>query len=119
MKKIVMVLVLLLMLIFMWGLFAAGPVSILVNGQMVTGPMAAVMGVWGIIVSMVAVFCVAILLTFILFGVGIIVLGCLLLVGVIVAAVMFPFLLPVLIPLFIVWAFCAGMSRGKRLGCGK
>jgi hypothetical protein len=56
----------------------------------------------------VILFCVALLLAFVFAGVGLIVVGCFALVGLILAAVALPFLLPLLIPLFIVWLFCSG-----------
>lgn len=56
----------------------------------------------------------AILLAFVFAGVGLVVLGVLALVALILVGAAFPFLLPLLIPLFIVWAFCAGARRGKQ-----
>ncbi len=70
-------------------------------------------GVWEFLIAIVALFSAAILLAFVFTGVGFVVLGCLVLVGLILAAVAFPFLLPLLIPLFIVWAFVASTQRGK------
>ena len=61
----------------------------------------------------VILFCVAILLAFVFAGVGLVIVGSLALVVVILAAVSLPFLLPLIIPLFIVWAFCAILRRGK------
>jgi uncharacterized membrane protein YphA (DoxX/SURF4 family) len=81
--------------------------------------MRAAVGSWGIIIATVVLFCVAILVTFVLAGVGLVILGCLVLVGLILAAVAFPFLLPLLIPLFIVWAFAAGVRRGKSISMYK
>jgi hypothetical protein len=90
------------------ALFVGGNViSITVNGRQITGPFGALIGVWSFILTMVILFCVAILLVFVLAGIGLIILGCLALVGLILAAIAFPFLLPLLIPLFIVWVFCS------------
>jgi hypothetical protein len=115
MKKAVLVLVILLIALLAWGLIQSGNVSMTVNGHELAGPMKAAVGSWGIIIAIVVLFCVAILLTFVLAGVGLVILGCLVLVGLILAAVSFPFLLPLLIPLFIVWAFVAGVRRGKTI----
>jgi hypothetical protein len=115
MKKTVLVLVILVIALLAWGLIQSGNgyVSVTLNGHELSGPMKAAVGSWGIIIATVVLFCVAILVTFVLTGVGLVILGCLVLVGMILAAVAFPFLLPLLIPLFIVWAFAAGVRRGK------
>lgn len=116
MKKLAFVMVLILVLICTWGVISSSNVSITLNGQELDGPLAVFVGSWGLVVSIVVLFCVAILLAFILAGVGLVVLGVLALTGVILAGVAFPFLLPLLIPLAIVWAFCAGARREKRKG---
>jgi len=97
------------MIVFLaWALFIGSDViSITINGREITGPFGAIIGVWGFILALVILFCVAILLAFVFAGVGLIVLGCLALVGLILAAIASPFLLPLLIPLFIVWIFCS------------
>ena len=46
-------------------------------------------------------------------GVGLVVLGALAFVGVIVIAVSLPLLPLLMIPLFIVWLFCAMLRKGK------
>ena len=115
-RKMAIALVIVMLAILALGLLtSANVVSIIINGQEITGPFKAVAGVWGLILAAVVLFCVAILLVFVFAGVGLVVLGTLVLVGVILAAVAFPFLLPLLIPLLIVWAFCAGVRRGKSL----
>jgi hypothetical protein len=70
-------------------------------------------GVLGTAIAGVVLFCVAILLAFVFVGVGLLILGIFVLVGLILAAVAFPFMLPLLIPLFIVWIFC-GIARRKK-----
>ena len=101
-----------LLAVVMVGLLAwhvVGPedvVSIRINGQELTGPFDAVVGVWGLIVAAVTLFCVAILLAFVFAGVALLLLGVFALVGLILAVVAFPFLLPLLIPLFLLWVFC-------------
>jgi len=100
--------------ILAWALISpAYTVSISVNGRPITSPFGAIIGVWGLILTVVILFCVAILLAFVFTGVGLIVLGCLALVGVILAAIAFPFLLPILVPLFIVWLVCSLACRTK------
>ena len=111
MKKIALILVILLIGLLAWGLIQSGNVSLSVNGQEITGPMKAIASGWGILVAAVVLFCVAILLAFVLAGVALAVLGVFVLAGVILAAIAFPFLLPLLIPLFIVWVFIAIIRR--------
>ena len=114
MKKTVTALVILMAGLLAWGLLESGSVSVTVNGLGLAGPVKAAAGVWGVLVAAVAIFCVSVLLAFVLAGVALVVLGVLVLVGLILAAVAFPFLLPLLLPLFIVWAFVAGVRRGKK-----
>lgn len=113
MKKLALVCLVILALVFAWGITSSN-VAVTINGQTMTGPLAAMAGGWGLVLSTVVFFCVAILLAFILAGVGLIVLGVMALVGFILLATAFPFLLPLLIPLLIVWAFCAGTRNSER-----
>ena len=113
MKKVVLILVALLVGLLVWGLIQSGNVSVTVNWHELARPMKDAVGVWEFLIAIVALFSAAILLAFVFAGVGFVVLGCLVLVGLILAAVAFPFLLPLLIPLFIVWAFVASTRRGK------
>ncbi|MBC8206822.1 MAG: hypothetical protein ISR85_06895 [Kiritimatiellales bacterium] len=113
MKKLALACVLVLALVCAWGLMSSG-VSVTVNGQEIEGPLKAVVGGWSLVITTVTLFCVGILLAFVLAGVGLVVLGVLALAGLILVGIAFPFLLPLLIPLFIVWAFCAGIRRGKE-----
>ena len=107
-KRLALILAVFMFVFLAWALFLGGDVvSITRNGREITGPFGALIGVWSFILTLVIFFCVAILLAFVLAGVGLIILGCLALVGLILAAVAFPFLLPLLIPLFIVWVFCS------------
>ena len=114
MKKLAFALVLILVLICAWGVMSSSGVSITLNGQDLDGPLAVLVGGWGLVVTVVVLFCVAILLAFILAGVGLVVLGAMALTGLVLVGVAFPFLLPVLAPLAIVWAFCAGARRKTK-----
>ncbi|MFQ6036212.1 MAG: hypothetical protein ACE5NM_10270 [Sedimentisphaerales bacterium] len=107
-RRLALVLAVFMIVFLAWALFIGGDViSITVNGREITGPFGAIIGVWSFILTLVILFCVAILLAFVFAGVGLIVLGGLAFVGLILAAIAFPFLLPLLIPLFIVWIFCS------------
>jgi hypothetical protein len=113
-KKLALILALLMIVFLAWVfLGATDAVSITINGREISSPFDAIIGVWGLILAVIILFCVAILLAFVLAGVGLIVLGCLAFVALILAAVAFPFLLPILIPLFIVWLFCSIARRSK------
>ena len=113
MKKLALISVLILSFVCAWGLLSSD-VSITVNGQQFQGPFETIVGGWGLIIATVAIFCAAILMAFVLAGVGLVILGVLALVGFLLLAAVFPFLLPVLIPLLIVWAFCAGARRNAQ-----
>jgi hypothetical protein len=113
-KKLALILAVLMIVFVAWAFLGAGDaISITINGREITSPIEAVVGVWGLILAVMILFCVAILLAFVLAGVGLIVLGCLAFVALVLAAIAFPFLLPILIPLFIVWLFCSIARRSK------
>ena len=111
-KKLAIALAVLMLAIVAWGLFLeSNAVTIVINGQQVTGPLKGVIGAGGLVVALIALFCAAILLVFVFAGIGVIVLGCFVLVGMILAVLAFPFLLPLLIPLVILWGFVAITRR--------
>ena len=115
-KKLALFLAILMIVFLGWSLLGLTTgVSVSINGREITGPLGAAVGLWGIILTAVILFCVAILLAFVFAGVGLVVLGCLVLVGIILVTVSLPFLLPLMIPLFIVWVFCAISRRGKAI----
>lgn len=114
-KKLFPISIILMIIFLFWVLYSsANDISIVINGEPVTGPLAPAIGIWKFILASVILFSVAILLAFIFAGVGLIVLGSLVLVAVILITVTLPFLLPLLIPLFIVWLFCALLFRQKK-----
>ena len=113
-RKLALILAILMIVLLGWSLLGpAAQVSVSINGCEITGPLGAAVGLWGLILTTVVLFCVAILLAFVFAGVGLVIVGCLVLVGLILAAVSLPFLLPLIIPLFIVWVFCAVLRRRK------
>jgi len=113
-RRLALILAVFMIVFLAWALFIGGNVvSITINGREITGPFGALIGVWSFILTLVILFCVAILLAFVFAGIGLIILGCLALVGLILAAIAFPFLLPLLIPLFIVCVFCS-IARKTR-----
>jgi hypothetical protein len=111
-KKLAIALAVLMLAIVAWGLFMeSSGVTIVINGQEVTGPLKGTIGAAGLVVALIALFCAAILLVFVFAGLGVIVLGGVVFVGMILAWLAFPFLLPLLIPLAILWVFVAMTCR--------
>ena len=114
-KKVAIILALVMLAIVAWALFAeSSNVSIIINGQPVTGPMKGAIGITGLLVSSVALFCLAILLALVFAGIWLFVLGCFVLIGLVVAWLMFPFLLFLLIPLALVWGFVVIVRGDKK-----
>jgi hypothetical protein len=113
-RKLAIALAVLMLVIVGWALFAgSNAVTIVINGQEVSGPLKGAVGIGGLVVALIALGCAAILLAFVFAGIGVIVLGLVVLAGLVLAILAFPFLLPVLIPLAIVWAFVAIVRRSK------
>ena len=111
-KKLAITLAVLMLAIVAWGLFLeSNAVTIVINGQQVTGPLKGAIEAAGLVVALIALFCAAILLLFVFAGIGVIVLGCFIFVGIILTWLTFPFLLPLLIPLAILWGFVAIARR--------
>ena len=107
-KKLAIPLTVLMLGVVAWGLFLErDAVTIVINGQQVTGPLKDAIGAGGLVVALIALFCAATLLVFVFAGIGLLVLGGAVFVGLILTGLAFPFLLPVLIPLAIVWGFVA------------
>lgn len=113
-KKAAIVLALIMLGIVAWGLFVEGGATrIVVNGQELTGPLKGAVGAAGLIIALIALFCAAIFLVFVFAGAGIFVLGGVVVAGLILAGLTFPFLLFMLFPLAIVWAFVAFAGHGS------
>jgi len=107
-KKLAIVLTAILLVLAAWVLLAqSDSFSIVVNGRPVAGPLGGGIGAAGLIGALIAGLCAATILLFVLAGIGIVILGCFVLVGTILALSAFPFLLPLLLPLTIVWLFIA------------
>jgi hypothetical protein len=112
-KKMAIALAVVMLAIVAWGVFVEGGATrIIINGQELTGPFKGAIGAAGMIVASVALFCAAIFLVFVVAGVGLFVLGCVIAVGLILSGLAFPYLLLVLFPLAIVWLFIA-IARHK------
>jgi hypothetical protein len=114
-KKLAIALTVVLLALLVWMLLSgSNSFSVLIDGKPVTGPFKGVIGVAGMVSALIAGFCAAIILLFVFAGAGVIVIGCLLFAGMILAFLSFPFLLPLLIPLAIVWLFIAIVRHALR-----
>ena len=82
------------------------------NGQRLVDPVKFAAEGWGLLMAIVSLFCAAILLVFVFTGLGVMILGVFMLGGLVTACIVFPFLLPLLIPLCLVWIFIAA-ARGR------
>ena len=115
-RAVVIALVVLLFGLFAWVAFQASDITIVVNGQKLTGPAKLAAEGWGVLVAAVVLFSAAILLVFVFAGAGLIILGALVLAGFLGLWITFPFLLPLLIPLLIVWLVVAAVRGGRKAG---
>lgn len=68
---------------------------------------------WGVIVATIALFAIAALLFFIIPGILVLLLSLFAFGWVIIAIVLFPFLFPLILPVFIILLFVAYMTRKK------
>jgi hypothetical protein len=112
-KSAALVLVLILLALLAWVALHSSNVTIVVNGRELAGPAKIAAEGWGLLVAIVGLFCAAILLTFVFAGIGLILLGAFVLAGLLLIWLAFPFLLPLLIPLALVWLFVAAV-RGRK-----
>jgi hypothetical protein len=107
-KKVAIGLALAMLAVVIWGLFfEAGATKIIIDGQPLTGPLKGTIGAAGFIVGLIALFCAAIFLLFVFAGIGIYILAAMVFAGLVAAGLAFPFLLVLVIPLAVVWAFIA------------
>jgi hypothetical protein len=113
MKKLALLMILFLILVCVVSLTGPSQFSVTINGEQINGPLKGIVGVGTLVIIPVILLCIGILLAFVFTGIGLIILGCLVFTCLVSFCVSFPFLLPVLIPLFIVWIYCALARRSK------
>ena len=70
-------------------------------------------GAWAVIVTTVAVFCIAVILFFIFGGAGMVVVGFVAVLWALLAIILFPVFFPIIVPLMII-LFVIGLLRRKR-----
>ncbi len=108
------------LIVFMFAILALSiatgipDVSITVNGQVVKGPMKFMAESFGLVVVLVTLLCVAALMAFLLSGIALLVLGILVAAGLISLVVWIPFLLPIVIPVFIIAVFFVLAHKKKN-----
>jgi hypothetical protein len=113
-KKLAIALAVIMLAIVVWALFfGSNFLRIVIDGHELTGPLIGANEVGGLIVALIALLCAAILLLFVLAGIGVIILGSFVGITIVVVTLAFPFLLPLLIPLAILWVFVAITRRAK------
>lgn len=111
-KKYAIFLVILIIAIALWGLFFENnSITILINGQVISEPLKGLIGAGGMVVISIALIGLAILMALAFAGTGVLIFGCMVVGSLIFAALMFPFLLPVLIPLILIWVFIAIFNK--------
>ncbi|HET8563114.1 MAG TPA: hypothetical protein VFM35_04475, partial [Candidatus Binatia bacterium] len=70
-KKLAIALAILMLAIVAWGLLLENnAVTIVINGQQVTGPLKGAIGAGGFVVGLIGLICAAILLLFVFAGIG-------------------------------------------------
>lgn len=116
MKNIAIVLVVVVLGILAWVLLHSSNIAVTVNGHKLVGSAKLAAEGWGVLVGIVSLFCAAILLVFVSAGTGLIFLGVLVIAGFVAAWSAFPFLLPLVVPLFLVWIFVAAVRGGRKSG---
>ena len=113
-KNFAIIFAALMLALVMWGLFFENSsTTIMINGQEVVGPFKGVLGVGGLGVALIALVCLAILLALAFAGTGIVVLGCIVIGIGVFSVFMLPFILPIFIPLALVWLFIT-LMRNKN-----
>jgi hypothetical protein len=112
-KKAIISLASLFLLLLGLAMFYSGKLPWLFDRFIITIPADTAVDAVEMVVAPFILLCIGVFLIFILSGVGLIVLGSFVLVGVILLLVAFPFLLPLLIPVLIVWV-SIGVARRRK-----
>ncbi len=120
MKKYAPYIILFLFALLLWNVFtdAADFTTVNIDGEEFDGPLGALLGLvfagGGAIIAGVVMLFVGLVLAVVFAGVGVIVLGALGVAAVAVALAVSPLLLPLLVPVAIIWFFVA-RSRRQRV----
>ncbi len=115
MKKLIAAAIIAIVALCAWNAMDTGDMGVYIDGEHVHGPLGALLGLvfggLGLVIAAIAVTCAAIFVGFVFAGLGVLMVVGLALVGIILAAVIAPFTLPLLIPAAIIWFF---LSRNRK-----
>lgn len=116
MKKIAPFIILFLVALIAWDMFAdASNFHMNIDGDEFDGPLGALLGLLfgslGLIIGTIVALCVGALLVVVFAGVGVLLVGALALAASLGLLAVSPLLLPILIPVAIIWFF---VSRSRR-----
>ncbi|MRV72906.1 hypothetical protein GJ700_14440 [Duganella sp. FT92W] len=115
MKKLFAIAIIAILAICAWNSIDTNDMIVNIDGEEVHGPLGALLGLvfggLGLVIAAIAITCAAIFVGFLFAGLGVLMVVGLALAGIIVAAVIAPFTLPLLIPAAIVWYV---MSRNRK-----
>ncbi len=114
MRRLAIGVVLALVALAVLSVFFGHSVTVVIDGQPVSRVFGGLVSVGGGLVAIVALFCAAIVLALVFAGVWLLLTGIAVFVIFILLAVMSPFLLPLLVPLGIVWLLVAIIDGGGR-----
>ncbi|MES2151784.1 MAG: hypothetical protein V4508_18550 [Pseudomonadota bacterium] len=118
MKKIATLLIVFLFAVLAWNVFGhADGAALSIDGERIDGPLGALAALalagGGLVIGTVALLFVALVLAVVFAGVGILMVGALVLAALIVAALVSPLLLPLLLPLGLIWLFTRRNRRQR------
>ncbi|MDM5179647.1 hypothetical protein PO883_20870 [Massilia sp. DJPM01] len=120
MKKYAPLLLLFLFIMVAWeAMVGPSGMSINIDGDQLHGPGAALVGVLfaggGLLIAGLVMLCVGVLLALVFAGLGVLAVGGLALGAIVLALMISPLLLPLAIPLAIIW-YLASRTRKQRAG---
>lgn len=118
MKKIAPFVILFLFCLLAWNLFAHSPgISFDIDGEDIDGPLGSLLSLifasGGIVIATLVVLFVGALLAVVFAGVGVLLMLALGLAALAVAAAVSPLLLPILVPVAIIWFFTSRSRRNR------
>jgi hypothetical protein len=115
MKKLFAIAIIAILAICAWNSIDTSDMIVNFDGEEVHGPLGALLGLvfggLGLVIGAIAVTCAAVFVGFVFAGLGVLMVVALALVGIILAAVIAPFTLPLLIPAAIIWYL---VSRNRK-----
>lgn len=117
MKKLIAVAILAILAICAWHSIHTGGMSVNIDGDEIDGPLGVLLGLvfggFGMVIAAIVMTCVAVFVGFLFAGLGVLMVVGLALLGVVLTAVIAPFMLPLLIPAAIIW-FLVARNRKQR-----